>query len=127
MLSLKVMDQIMKNSIIFFIGLLLAGCADKQKSLGDIEKGMSKSEVISLAGEPAEKNNIGLAELWVYPDSNRTVVFRSDTVYDIMTSTEARIDSIASGLDSTGKEIKEKTLELGEKIDSLGNELRNNE
>jgi len=115
----------MKNSFIFFIGLLLAGCSAKQKSLADIEKGMSKSEVVSLIGEPAEKNNIGIAELWVYPDSNRTVVFRSDTVYDIMTSAEARIDSIETNLDSAGKEIKDKTLKLGEKIDSLGNRLKN--
>jgi len=114
----------MKTFFFILIGLFLTACSTSPKGFSGIKTGMTKSEVLSLAGEPTEKNHTGIAELWVYPDSDRTVIFRKDTVYSIMTSAEARMDSIESGIKKTGTEIKEEAEDMGQKLDSLGRKLK---
>ena len=84
---------------------------------------MSKQEVIAAVGEPSKKNDILVAELWEYTDAGRTIVLRNDTVSDVMTSADARIDSIKASLKETGQDIKEKLKTAGEKLDSLGDRI----
>lgn len=97
---------------------------------------MSSQEVLNYAGEPDKKQDIGVADLWVYESADRTVVFRKDTVYDIITSANARIDSVKTTLDKIGDKIetqaekagatiKTQAEKAGEKIDSLGRKIKN--
>ena len=103
--------------------VIIGGCADKVKEFSAVKKGMSKQEVIAAVGEPSKKNDILVAELWEYTDADRTIVLRNDTVFDVMTSADARIDSIKANLKETGQDIKEKLKVAGEKLDSLGNRI----
>jgi hypothetical protein len=123
-------QRIMKNIILFLATIVLLSCNRQQKEFASIEKGMNKSKVLELAGEPTKKTNVGLAELWTYDASNRTVIFRKDTVYNIITSSEARLDSlknsmeeagskIEAGAKETGKDLKEGADKLTDKADSL--------
>ena len=91
---------------------------------------MTKSEVLAITGEPTKKNDIKVAELWTYDAADRTIIFRKDTVYNIMTSSEARIDSIEAsmkevgeditqGAKETGRDIEQEAQKMGDKIDSL--------
>ena len=64
---------------------------------------MTKQEVLGIVGEPEKKDVINKTEVWDYPDSARTIVFRADTVYSVMTSPKARLDSVASWLDTTNQ------------------------
>jgi hypothetical protein len=122
----------MKALTILFACFIIFACNKQQKDFSQIKKGMNKNEVLALAGEPTKKNNLGVAEFWTYDAANRTVVFRKDTVYNIMTSSEARIDSlkmsteetgekIKQGAKETGQGLKEKTKKLENKIDSANN------
>lgn len=86
---------------------------------------MSKEEVIKQVGEPTKKNDILIAEVWRYDLHDRTIVFRNGAVYDIMTSAEARIDSIESTLKETGREVKEKLRHAGDTIDSASRKIKN--
>ena len=59
---------------------------------------------------------MGLAELWTYDSADRTIIFRKDTVYNIITSSEARIDSLENTMKDAGEKIKEGAKETGEDI-----------
>lgn len=114
----------MKTSVaLLAIALLFSTCSQKQKKLADIKTGMTKNEVIASIGQPEKKNDIGVAELWVYPAVDRTVVFRQDTVYDIITSAEARADSIEATLKEAGRDIKQGLKKAGDKLDSVGGRI----
>jgi len=114
-----------KYLIILLSVIVLSSCADKQKEFSTVTKGMTKEEVIKQVGEPTSKNDILIAEVWKYDLANRTVVFRNGTVYDIITSTGARIDSIESTLKETGRDLKEKLKQTGDTLDSTGRRLKN--
>lgn len=85
---------------------------------------MSGQQVLLHAGEPDQKQDIGVADLWIYERADRTVVFRQDTVYDIITSADARIDSIKMTLDNLGDKIENQAEKAVDKLDSLGNRLK---
>jgi hypothetical protein len=104
--------------------LLLSACADASKDLTNVSRGMKKQEVIHAIGEPSRKNDIEIAELWVYPDYNKTLVFRSDTVYDIVTSSTIKTDSIKNSLKEVGKDIKKGVNKVGGELDTVGKKLR---
>lgn len=110
--------------IILLVSLILSSCADKQKEFSSITKGMTKEEVIQKVGEPTTKRDILVAEIWKYDLADRTIVFRNGEVYDIMTSTEARVDSIESSLKETGRDVKEKLRQTGDTLDSASRRLK---
>ena len=110
--------------------IMLAGCSQHPKDFSSVKIGMSSGEVLQNAGEPDKKQSIGVADLWTYTTADRTVVLRRDTVYDIITSANARVDSIKSSLETIGNKvetgaekaaaaIKEEAGKAGNKIDSL--------
>src|SRR5687768_12443619 len=103
--------------------LILSSCSRPEKDLATIEIGMTKAEVTAIVGEPIKKNVINKTEIWDYPDSNRTVVFRMDTVYSIMTSARARLDSISIWMDSTNTKIKEGFGKIGNKLEDTKEKL----
>lgn len=103
---------------------LLGSCTEKQKEFSSIKKGMSKEEVIKQVGEPTSKRDILVAEIWKYDMGDRTVIFRNGTVYDIMTTTEARLDSVESDLKETGRDLKEKLKQTGDTIYSASRRLK---
>ncbi len=113
-----------KYLIILLTSLILSSCADKQKEFSSITKGMTKEEVIQKVGEPTTKRDILVAEIWKYDLADRTIVFRNGEVYDIMTSTEARVDSIESSLKETGRDVKEKLQQTGDTLDSASRRLK---
>jgi hypothetical protein len=116
----------MKDYQIILFGLLLfTSCAEKQKQFANIKTGMTKEQVLQQAGEPSKKNDILISELWVYKNEDRTVVFRKDTVYDIITSANARIDSIEAKLKETGKDVREKLKSAADTIDSASLKIKN--
>ncbi|MHB1177980.1 MAG: hypothetical protein ACYCZO_06575 [Daejeonella sp.] len=114
-----------KHLMVILILALFSSCAEKQKNFADIKTGMSKEQVLQQAGEPDKKNDILISELWVYKNANRTVVFRKDTVYDIITSANARIDSIEATLKEAGRDVKEKLKSAGDTIDSASLKIKN--
>lgn len=115
----------MKKYLIILLSLsILSSCADKQKEFSSITKGMTKEEVILQVGEPTSKRDILVAEIWKYDLADRTIVFRNGEVYDIMTSTKARVDSIESALKETGREVKEKLQQTGDTLDSASRRLK---
>jgi len=114
--------KIMKAVFLLLIPLL-AACSDNSKELTNISQGMNKQEVIRAIGEPSRKNDIELAELWVYPKYNKTLVFRADTVYDIVNSSTAEIDSIKSSLKGLGKGITKGVKKIGKELDTVGKKL----
>lgn len=99
--------------------VFLNSCADK-KEFSSVKKGMTKEEVILQAGEPTSKRDILVAEVWKYDLADRTVVFRNGLVYDIITSTEARIDSIETTLKETGSDLKEAGKDIKERLQQTG-------
>lgn len=114
----------MKRTLLsFFIAALIAGCTSAPKDFSGVRSGMTKEQVVQAAGEPAKKNNIEVAELWTYPAQDRTVVFRADTVYDIITSAEARTDSIRSTIGKAEEKLKSGSKSLGKKIDTTFRKL----
>ncbi len=116
----------MKKYLIILLSLVvLSSCADKQKEFSTVKKGMTKDEVILQVGEPTSKRDILVAEVWKYDLADRSVVFRNGLVYDIMTSTEARVDSIESTLKETGRDLKEKLQQTGDTLDSTSRRLKN--
>lgn len=118
----------MKKLFILLAVPVLASCSNQPKDFSNVTTGMSKEEVARAVGEPARKNDIQVAELWTYPTQDRTVVFRADTVYDIITSAEARADSIKGTLGTVGEKVESGAKKLGGKVDStfekLDNQLR---
>lgn len=116
----------MKKYLIIFLSLIvLSSCTDKQKEFSTIKKGMTKEEVILQVGEPTSKRDILVAEVWKYDLANRTVVFRNGIVYDIITSAEARVDSIESTLKETGRDLKQSFKKTGDTLDSTSRRLKN--
>ena len=103
----------------------MSSCSEKPKDFATVTTGMTKEQVLEQVGEPTKKNEVLLADLWVYADADRTVVFRKDTVYDIITSAEARIDSIEAGLQRTGRDVKNKLDATGDTIDSASLRIKN--
>lgn len=104
--------------------LLVASCSQTSKNFSEVTTGMTKEQVIEKAGTPSKKSNMGIAEFWVYNESDRAVIFRKDTVYDIITSADARIDSIKSELDETSKSIKENIVNAGDSMEKFGKKLK---
>ena len=116
----------MKKYLIVLLSILVLGsCADKQKEFSSIQEGMTKEQVIQLAGEPTSKRDILVAEVWKYDLADRTVVFRNGNVYDIITSAEARIDSIETTLQKTGRELKETGKDIKETLQKTGDTIEN--
>lgn len=116
----------MKKYLIIFLSLIvLSSCTDKQKEFSTIKKGMTKEEVILQVGEPTSKRDILVAEVWKYDLANRTVFFRNGIVYDIITSAEARVDSIESTLKETGRDLKQSFKKTGDTLDSTSRRLKN--
>ena len=109
----------MKKKIILpLAALFMAACSNEPKDFSTVTTGMTKQEVVRAAGEPGKKQDIEIAELWTYPAYDRTVVFRKDTVYDIITSADARTDSIRTSIGKMEEKLKSGTKKLGGKIDS---------
>jgi outer membrane protein assembly factor BamE (lipoprotein component of BamABCDE complex) len=104
--------------------LLLAACSKGAKTLSSVQTGMTKNEVIGIVGDPAKKNVVNKTEIWDYPDSNRTIIFRMDTVYRIVTSAEARVDSIGQWLDHTDDKVKQGLGNAGEKIGNAADKVK---
>jgi hypothetical protein len=114
----------MKKYLIILLSIVALGsCTEKQKEFSTVQKGMTKEEVIQQVGQPTTKRDILVAEVWKYDLADRTVVFRNGTVYDIITSTEARIDSIEATLKATGKSLKETGKDLKERLDRTGDTI----
>lgn len=113
-----------KSLLILICASALVACSRQQKDFSTVKVGMTKEEVISTVGEPEKKNNIGI-ELWVYPRADRTVVFRSDTVYGIITTAKARMDSIRNSLEKLGKQVENKLENAGKSIDSTADSIQN--
>jgi hypothetical protein len=104
--------------------MFLSNCTRPAKELATVEIGMTKAEVTGVVGEPKKKNVINKTEIWDYPDSNRTVVFRLDTVYAIMTSARARLDSVSVWMDSTNTKVKKGFGNIGDKLENAGDKLK---
>ena len=104
--------------------IFLSSCSRPSKDLATVEIGMTKAEVTGIVGEPKKKNVINETEIWDYPDSNRTVVFRMDTVYSIMTSARARLDSISVWMDSTNNKVKKGFGKVGDKLEEASDKIQ---
>ena len=105
--------------------VLIAGsCTRPSKDLAAVEIGMSKTEVSAAIGEPKTKNVVNNTEIWDYTDSGRTVVFRRDTVYSVMTSPRARLDSMKEWVDSADNKTKKVFGKVGEKLEKAGDKLK---
>lgn len=115
----------MNKLTILLLAFILAACSDNSKDFSSVKVGMTNLEVLKYAGEPDKKKDIGVADLWVYEKADRTVVFRKDTVYDIITSANARIDSVKTTLDNIGDKIEDEAEKAVDKIDSLGRRIKN--
>jgi outer membrane protein assembly factor BamE (lipoprotein component of BamABCDE complex) len=113
----------MKNLLFLIAALLLISCNQKQKDFSTVKIGMTKEEVVNIVGEPSRKNDLGI-QLWVYPQADRTVVFRNDTVYDVITSANARLDSIKNSLEKTGENIQKGLKNMAEDMDSSAKSVK---
>lgn len=116
----------MKRFIMLSVSALavLCACNRPKKDLASVTIGMTKTEVVNMIGEPKKKDVINKTEIWDYTDSSRTVVFRADTVYSIMTSPKARLDSVAGWLDSTNQKVKKGFGNIGEKVDNAADKIK---
>ena len=112
-------------NLLLLAAITLASCTQKQKDFANVTRGLSKHEVTTMVGEPDKKSDLLMAELWTYTAADRTVVFRADTVYDIITSANARMDSIENTLQETGQDIKEKLNNTADSIDSSSLKIKN--
>jgi len=113
-----------KILLITFISIIF-GCSRNSKDFSSVRVGMTSKEVLVHAGEPDKKNDLGIADLWIYERADRTVVFREDTVYDIITSADARIDSIKTSLDNLGDKIENQAEKAADRLDSARRKLEN--
>jgi len=115
----------MKNIIICAsLITVFVACNRPSRDLATVEIGMTKTEVINIVGEPPKKEVVNKTEVWDYPDSARTVVFRADTVYAIMTSPKARLDSMSKWLDSTNQKVKKGFGKVGDKLDNAADKIK---
>ena len=101
----------------------ILACNRPAKDLASVEIGMTKDEVVSTVGEPEKKDVINKTELWNFTDSSRTVVFRQDTVYAIMTSPKARLDSMAAWVGKTNDKVKKGFGNIGNKIEKAADKI----
>lgn len=100
-----------------------AACTNRPKDLSTVTIGMTKTEVTAIVGEPVKKNILNSTEIWDYPDSSRTIVFRKDTVYTIMTSRKARMDSIAIWVDTADNRLERGLDKAGQAIEKAGEKI----
>ncbi len=110
--------------ILSLVAITFIGCAPSPKKLSTVKNGMSKTEVISIVGDPAKKNVLNQTEIWDYPDSNRTIVFRMDTVYSVITSPLARADSMGKWLDSTDQKVKKGFSKIGNAVENAADKVK---
>ena len=111
---------------LIFAVIFFTACNRSPKDFSSVEIGMTKEEVIATAGEPDKQNDVGETSFWSYPSADRTVVFRGDTVYTIVTSAEARIDSIQTSLERAGQNIEENFRNLSDSFDSTSEGMKDN-
>lgn len=104
--------------------LSLLSCREAPKDFSSVSIGMTKDEVTATVGQPAKKNELAVIDVWVYPDADRSVIFRKDTVYNIVTSSEARIDSIETSLERTGDKIGSSLDRLGDSLEKTGQQIK---
>lgn len=119
-LKLKAVFQSVASILLF----TAVSCSNTPKSLSVVETGMSKEEVLTIVGEPKSRNVVNETEIWDYPDSSRTVIFRKDTVYHILTSPEARADSIGMWLDKTNERVKDGLENITDKAARAGEKIK---
>lgn len=108
---------------LLLLGWAFSSCSNP-KDFSSIQTGMTKSEVSTLAGQPDKHNDVGETSFWAYRDADRTVVFRSDTVYNIITSTEARMDSINQSLQEADDKIERGLEKVGNVFDSTATRVK---
>ena len=114
----------MKSPFLYLsAAVLLSACTDNAKDLTSVSQGMTKSQVVQAIGEPSRKNNLELAELWTYKDYNKTLIFRSDTVYDIITASTINTDSIENSFKDVAEDIKQGVKKIGRELDTVGEKL----
>jgi len=104
--------------------LSFLSCREAPKDFSSVSIGMTKDEVTAAAGEPAKKNELAVIDVWVYPQADRSVIFRKDTVYNIVTSSEARIDSIETSLERTGDKVGSSLNRLGDSLEKTGQQIK---
>lgn len=114
----------MKKLITLLLPLSLLSCREAPKDLSSVSIGMTKDEVTSAVGEPAKKNELAVVDVWVYPQADRSVIFRKDTVYNIVTSSEARIDSIEMSIERTGEKVGSSLNRLGDSLQKTGQQIK---
>ncbi len=81
-------------------------CTTRGKDFSTVSKGMTKEEVLNTVGEPQKTEDVEFFQLWTYTEADRTVIFRKDTVYNIVTSANARVDSIKMEADSITADLE---------------------
>ncbi|MXV16264.1 hypothetical protein [Hufsiella ginkgonis] len=108
---------------ILLLPVLLSACGRTPKTLATVEIGMSKPGVTAIVGEPKQRNTIQNTEIWDYPDSGRTIVFRKDTVYTILTSPGARADSVAKWVSKTGDKLNKADDKVAKGIEKIGDKI----
>jgi hypothetical protein len=113
----------MKKFLLILALFSCIACNRHPKNFSTVKIGMTKEQVVSTVGEPAKKNDMGI-EIWVYPQADRTVVFRNDTVYSIITSAEARMDSIKMSLEKAGQKVEKSIQKLGKDMDSSAEKIK---
>lgn len=104
--------------------VIAMACNRPAKDLADVEIGMHRDSVLGMLGEPKKKDVINATEVWNYTDSSRTIVFRSDTVYAVMTSPEARLDSVSKWLGHTNEKVKDGFGNVGEQLESVAGKVK---
>jgi ABC-type antimicrobial peptide transport system permease subunit len=110
----------------FVLITLFFSCSNTAKELNGIKKGMTKEQVLSYGGEPTSRNNLNIADLWVYEDADRTVVFRDDTVFNIITTANARIDSIELSLKKAGYKLENQFISAKDSLQNAGQGIKRN-
>lgn len=112
--------------LISFVLTLIYSCSNTPKELKGVRRGMTKEQVLTYGGEPTSRNNLNIADLWVYEDADRTVVFRNDTVFNIITTANARIDSIEISLKNAGDNLKNNLSSAKDSIQRTGANIKSN-
>jgi len=113
----------MKTALLILTIFLCTACNQKQKDFSTVKIGMTKDQVTNIVGDPGKKNDIGI-QMWVYPEAGRTVVFRDDTVYSVITSADARIDSIKESLGKAEDKVEKGLNKVGDSIDSSAKRVK---
>lgn len=102
----------------------LLSCREAPKDFSSVSIGMTKDEVTTVVGEPAKKNELAVIDVWAYPEADRSIIFRKDTVYNIVTSSEARIDSIETSIERTGDKVSGSLTRLGDSLEKTGQQIK---